>query len=262
MLPTEYEIYLAVAGSIVLLLAVLSALIISINTYRKRRARLERQIIKTYYTTREQTLLQVSRDLHDDIGASLSGIHLFNQLLQQQIKEGRNEHAAVISGKIDTYIHDIVTRVSDMAWLFRPGNDTVQALMDKIQHFAADIAGTKNIAFTIATTPDATVQALALLQQKNCYLICKEAINNAVKYAGCTVIEMNIEHHDQQLFISINDDGKGFDTTVVNNRSGLKNMQQRTAEINGQFTVSSIPGNGSVVSFSFPIATISYAWHA
>ena len=87
MLPTEYEIYLAVAGSIVLLLAVMWAFIISVNTYRKRRARLEREIIETHYKTREQTLLQVSRDLHDDIGASLSGIHLFNQLLQQQYRQ-------------------------------------------------------------------------------------------------------------------------------------------------------------------------------
>lgn len=259
MLPTEYEIYLAVAGSILLLLAVLSAFVISINTYRKRRARLEREIVETHYKTREQTLLQVSRDLHDDIGASLSGIQLFNQLLQQQIREGRNEHAAVISGKIDTYIDDIVTRVSDMAWLFKPGNDTVQALMDKIRRYAADIAGTKNIAFTIVAAPDATVHTLGLLQQKSAYLICKEAINNAVKYADCTGINLNISYQDQQLFIAIRDDGKGFDTSVVHQRSGLNNMQQRASEMQGHCSISSLQGNGSVVAFSFPIATISYS---
>lgn len=258
MLPSEYEIYLAVGGSILLLLALLSAFVISINTSRKRKLKLEKEIIETHYRTREHTLMQVSRDLHDDIGASLSGINLFNQLLQQQIEAGENKNAAVMSEKINFYIDDIVTKVADMTWLFKPGNNTVQCLADKIQAYVADIAGTKNIHFFIETAPAAAEKTLSLLQQKNSYLICKEAANNAVKYADCSTLGISIQCRDEQLVISVKDNGKGFNNGAVSNGNGLKNQRSRAKEMSGCCTVQSGPDKGVLVELSFPIAIISH----
>jgi two-component system, NarL family, sensor histidine kinase UhpB len=253
MLPAEYEIFAVIAAGILVLMVLLSVLIFSINISRKRRLKLEKEIIETHYRAREETLLQVSRDLHDDIGASLSSIQLFNELLQRQLNNENYHSASQMSDKIALYIKEISENVSDMAWLFRQGDHTVEVLTKKVQIYAADIAGTKSISFNINVTDNALEQALSLLQQKNCYLICKEAINNAVKYSGCTNIDMVVGTNENWLTLQIVDNGKGLIKNSTPNGNGLRNMNQRALEMSGIFNLSNVSESGLQVKLQVPI---------
>jgi signal transduction histidine kinase len=140
-----------------------------------------------------------------------------------------------------------------MAWLFRQGNHTVEVLSKKVQIYAADIAGTKSIHFNLHVTDDALQQALSLLQQKNCYLICKEAVNNAVKYSGCTVIEMEVELNGRWFTLQLTDNGKGLNENSFTNGNGLVNMKQRALEMSGTISISNGFKGGVQVNLQVPL---------
>lgn len=79
-----------------------------------------------------------------------------------------------------------------------------------------------------------------------------------VKYAECSTLEISMHYRNEWLFILIQDNGKGFDNTVITNGNGLKNLYSRVKELHGHSNVHSEPGKGVSVEFSFPIAIISH----
>ncbi|MBL7762326.1 MAG: histidine kinase dimerization/phosphoacceptor domain-containing protein, partial [Chitinophagaceae bacterium] len=79
----EVSVFLIVANIIIVIAAVFFFLIIRIQQKRKRLY--EKQLLEKEYKTREEAFLQISRDLHDEIGSSLSGINLFAQMAAKQL---------------------------------------------------------------------------------------------------------------------------------------------------------------------------------
>ena len=100
-------------------------------------------------------------------------------------------------------------------------------------------------------------------KRKNLYLIFKESVNNALKYASCQNLYVTMELKGSFLHIDIRDDGKGFDLSatsegykssdVYGGGNGLKNMQLRAREMKGKLSLISTPGAGTQVSLAFPI---------
>ena len=84
-----------------------------------------------------------------------------------------------------------------------------------------------------------------MVARKNFYLIFKEALHNAAKYAQCKNVWVNIKTIKQNVIMTIKDDGKGFDMQQKKNGNGLGNMQQRAAAVKGELTIQSSPGEGT-----------------
>lgn len=80
---------------------------------------------------------------------------------------------------------------------------------------------------------------------KNLYLLCKEAINNAVKYSEGSMLIFEAWQQEEVLQIIIADNGKGFDTGKEYPGNGLKNMKQRAMEIDAKLTFESSPMAGT-----------------
>ncbi|MFT3979786.1 MAG: histidine kinase [Ferruginibacter sp.] len=190
----------------------------------------------------------ISRDLHDDIGASLSGVNVFNQLMQQQLQAGNREQAASLSEKISVYVAEVMDKVAESTWLFKSENNSVAALADKLRKYGSDISLAKEISFTLEAGEAVLNRQLNLLQQKNCFLIGKEAINNAIKYSDCTRLEVLFSQDKGRLGILIRDNGKGMDMNTVPQGNGIKHMQQRAAEIGAVCSIKSAPVAGTEIN--------------
>ena len=89
--------------------------------------------------------------------------------------------------------------------------------------------------------------------RKNFYLIFKEATNNLVKYSGANKATFNIKTENDNLTMMISDNGKGFDQQQPTIGNGLKNMRKRAEEIRAQFTILSIPGNGTTLELKVAV---------
>jgi signal transduction histidine kinase len=86
------------------------------------------------------------------------------------------------------------------------------------------------------------------------YYCCLEAIQNATKHGGPEVrIVVDLRQHDDELAFQVTDDGPGFDTSRRSEGTGLENMRDRLAALDGRLSIRSAPGKGTTVAGSVPL---------
>jgi signal transduction histidine kinase len=85
------------------------------------------------------------------------------------------------------------------------------------------------------------------------YFACLEAVQNALKYAGATRVEVHLRRDDRTVTFTVGDDGAGFDPSATDPGSGLQGMADRMAAVGGGIAVTSSPGSGTTVSGSAPL---------
>ncbi len=235
------KMYLLMVG----LLAVVGLAIIIVMRIRKlQEARRKREI--------EAMRNDIASDLHDDIGSTLSSIQIISNLAMTQCKENLQLKQSVsrifeLSGKVSDGIREIV-------WSVNPEHDKLEAVITQLRKLAADVLGANDIPFKFTEQVENCEAELTPEQQKDLMMIFKEAINNARKYSGAERVEIHIRQAGQTLSIQIKDNGCGFEKDELAPGNGLKNMQRRSAAINGQFSIHSTPGKGTVLSLQIPLS--------
>jgi ligand-binding sensor domain-containing protein len=182
---------------------------------------------------------KISQDLHDEVGATLSGIALYSHLSQNQMKQQQTEQLGQSLSVIQKSASEMVTKLNDIVWAVNPKHDTLSGLLQKLEEYAMEMATIKNIA--VEVTGSELVQSIKLPMdaRKNIYLIFKEAINNSVKYSGCSSINLDVQVVGYQLSIIESDNGNGFDKVNAKKGNGLMNMQERAKEIAGLLQIES-----------------------
>ncbi|TMI86321.1 MAG: histidine kinase, partial [Bacteroidetes bacterium] len=91
--------------------------------------------------------------------------------------------------------------------------------------------------------------------RRDVYLVFKESLNNIHKHAFATSVHIKIALHNGLLNIYIEDDGKGFDPTLITHRNGLKNLHTRIEKWEGGLRISSSPGKGTKIEITMPVKT-------
>ena len=189
---------------------------------------------------------KISQDLHDDVGATLSGIKVFSQLAKE-----RPEASQQFLEKINTYSNEMLNRMSDIVWSINTENDSLEHLIDRLRGYALTITSAKNITLEFFADPEIKRKVPDITVRKNLYLIAKEAINNAVKYAECTLIQITLKAERSGIKLTIFDNGKGFNKNIMNGGNGLSNMKKRTEELNGTFLLDTTPAKGTLIAVNF-----------
>jgi signal transduction histidine kinase len=100
---------------------------------------------------------------------------------------------------------------------------------------------------------------LSMEHRKNLYLICKEAVNNAMKYSGCKTLTVKLLKEKRVLIARVSDDGSGFDTLSLTeglgeSKNGLRNMKRRAESMGASLTVNSSAERGTEVKLEMSIA--------
>lgn len=189
--------------------------------------------------------LRISRDLHDEVGATLSGISMYSHLAKDQIHESLYSDVQDSLSVIQETSGEMIDKLSDIVWLLNPIHDTLKQLMDKLEDYAKKLAKIKGIKVRIEVANHLDHVQISIEKRRNIFLICKEAINNSIKYSHSTQLTIWVEKGESQIEFGIEDDGKGFDTELVNKGNGLLNMMQRAGEIGAHYSISSSPGGGT-----------------
>lgn len=193
--------------------------------------------------------LRISRELHDEVGSTLSGIVMYGHLTRDQIKSARMEEVEKSLNRIQQSAGEMVGKLSDIVWLVNPEKDSFQKLIERLEEFSNSLALSKNITLKL-NLPDRLKEInLPFESRRNIYLFCKEAINNAVKYSNASLIEFTIKDLDHnKISVVITDNGAGFNAATVKKGNGLINMEQRAEKVNGNYALESEPGQGTRVS--------------
>lgn len=230
------------AGVIIALISVLIIGLLLVNRYQvisesKRRAEIE--------TVRNA----IARDLHDDIGSTLSSINILSQLA---VREGDNV-AAKHFNKIAEQSGRMMESMSDIVWSISPGNDSLDHVVSKMKEFAAEILEPKNITYRFTGEESLKNTTLSLDKRKNLFLIFKEAVNNAAKYSGATDLDISFTRQGNTLSLSVSDNGGGFEPGTVKSGNGLKNMKERARALSARFDFVTRVKEGTRVALELPL---------
>jgi signal transduction histidine kinase len=153
----------------------------------------------------------------------------------------------------------MMTEMNDIVWAINPQNDTMEKIIQRMEAFARPLLMARNIQFHFSYDESVLPLNLGMEQRKNFYLIFKEAVNNAIKYSGGSLLEAAITYRQQQLELLVKDNGVGFNPEKEMNDikslsgNGLKNMKARAKEMNAELKIESLPGKGAALKLNFHV---------
>lgn len=227
---------------------ILTALIIAVIIYAIYKYRLN-QLLKV-----QQVRNNIARDLHDDIGSTLGSIGMYSEVAASKLKKQQHEQAVEVVEKIGNASRLMIEKMGDIVWSINAGNDDLENLVQRMKAFAASMLTPKGIDFTFDLSDNINTIALTMEQRKNVFLIYKENIHNILKYSECSLVGVSLILSNQQLKMSIKDNGKGFNENEgAYNGNGLKNMRARAKDINATFEINSGINEGTLVVLSLPL---------
>ncbi len=194
----------------------------------------------------------ISRELHDDIGTTLSKINLQSFMTLKNIKNP-DDHIANSLNSIQSSVQETMQRIKEIIWSSEEEATDIQ-FTQAVAEYARSMCLTKNIVYLDHINSDVE-KKLTIKNKLHLSLMCKEAINNAIKYSNCKTLEISTNLSQNQIFVSISDDGDGFDTSTSNTGFGLKNMKYRAKTINASTEIDSVLSNGTKIIIKLPITT-------
>ncbi len=190
---------------------------------------------------------RIATDLHDDMGSTLSSIRIFSDVAKKQIEEVKPETVQLLD-RISNNATSLSENMQDIIWTIRSDNDTLEDLVSRMREFGLRVCDAKHIQFNTIVSQSFRASKLTLEQRRNLYLIFREALNNAVKYAESTRIDLRLNLKGRFLKMELNDNGKGFNIDLIKRGNGLNNLEKRAKEIGGQIEIKSAPGKGTSIN--------------
>lgn len=241
---TESEIVfiLVAISSTILILSVFFLLLLTL--FNKSSRRKQSELFMAVVDTQEKERQRIGKDLHDDIGPLLSAIKLNMERLQPRVKD--NEIMAYVKDLLD----DAVKGVRSSAHNLMPDVLQYYDLAAAIQ----DICNKVNNHGKLTIEFIHHIEGLNISQSAtlNIYRILNEIINNTIKHADATTLNITLIKQKHLLVIGIKDNGVGFDTSLVQGTGmksgiGLKNIESRVNLMNGKYDLKSEPGKGTKI---------------
>jgi signal transduction histidine kinase/ligand-binding sensor domain-containing protein len=232
-----------------LLGAILAAVAGSVfGILQARHTRELRQLEHRHTLERERT--RIARDIHDDLGASLTRI----TMLSQSALNKPERSPAVELSRIYQTARSMTNAMDEIVWAINPSHDTLESLAAYFAEFVQEFLAPTGLKFNLEMPLALPAWTISSEVRHNLFLAFKEALNNVVKHAHATEVVITLEVRDQAFVLSVTDDGRGFDAAQTNGAgNGLSNMQRRLKEAGGCWTAQNLPGGGTRVSFEVPV---------
>lgn len=194
----------------------------------------------------------ISNDLHDDIGSTLSSITMMSNLVKQKVASDPVQSAAIAS-QIEESGRQMIYAMSDIVWSIKPGNDTLEQLVNRLRDYMNIMLESTVDDYALIAEENVAAGKIDMYLRRDIYLICKEIIHNTAKYAAATEMIMRISIEAGKLHINAKDNGKGFDLETVKKGNGLQNIFMRVKANKGTVSCDTAAGAGTSWSIRIPL---------
>lgn len=214
--------------------------------------------IRIHQVVRLQNIrTRISRDLHDDIGSTLSSINMISSMAERS--DVRGKKSTELFKTISTASNQAMELMNDIVWSVNPKNDRMEMILIRMRQYASEILEAAQISFTIETDDESRNVSLPIEKRKDFYLIFKEAINNLAKYSNAKQASIRISLSNNVLCLEVNDDGIGFVTPYDGEidksyGNGLRNMKARAEQLKGKISIESKQQEGTRINLKVPLS--------
>lgn len=257
------EIVLFIIGITAILLFLLSFIAAILFLYQKKNILYfkqledvkniyEKNLLQTQIEIQEQTFQDIAREIHDNIGLSLTLAKLQLNTINSTTKE-------IMCQNIDSSIDLIGKAIQDLSDVSKSLNseaikthglyNTLKVETEKINR-----SGRLSVEFT----EEGNIAFLDSNKELILYRIAQEALNNILKHAHASRVWIKLIYESDRIRLCIEDNGNGFDTLAVEKYrsgkipTGLSNIRTRAKTMDGECIIKSSPGNGTTIIVSAP----------
>lgn len=190
----------------------------------------------------------IARDLHDEIGSALTSIKILSEISGKTVYQDR-EKTAVLLQKISEQSAAVQQGISDIVWAVNPANDKLENMVIRMREYITHTMEQQHITTHFSIDEAVLNKTLDMHQRRDFFLIFKEAINNIVKHAAASKVEIILTQEHRNLQLMLTDNGKGFSLQKQHAGNGLKNMKARAAHLKAVFEIkTSIDGCKLILS--------------
>lgn len=207
------------------------------NVYTKERDQLreelrenEKQEAVRLALAKERERKRIAADMHDDLGAALSGLRLMSELSARKntLEELKND-----TQNISKSAEELTFKMKEIVWTLDNESDNLENLLLYIQKYGTRFFSGTSIQFEMPLPLDIPYAYFPGEERRHIYLAVKEIFNNALKHSQASYVRCNIELNGD-LLLSIHDNGQGLDPTQAQG-NGLRNIRERMNVIGGEF---------------------------
>ncbi|HEY1239202.1 MAG TPA: histidine kinase [Bryobacteraceae bacterium] len=201
--------------------------------------------------TQENERRSLARELHDEVGQSLSAILMEAEsaVCADDPHETR-DHLQAIRGLAERTVNE----VRDLALLLRPSMLDDFGLVPALNWHARETA--KRTGLKISVSADEDTDNLPDEHKTCLYRLVQEALNNSARHGSARTVEVSVKRVSGRVLFTVRDDGVGFDPNLVRGM-GLLGMEERVRRLGGRLRIDSQLGQGTVVSADLPVAEIA-----
>jgi signal transduction histidine kinase len=210
----------------------------------------------------ERERARIARDIHDDLGASLTRITMLSQVAHEVEPEPARAVASL--DQIFGTARELTRSLDEIVWAVNPKHDTLESLAGYLGKFTQDYLRAAQIRCRLDVPMQLPAWVLTSEVRHNLYLAVKEALHNVVKHANATEVRITLALAENRFAWEVEDNGRGCDARHgpakssgnpgrIASGNGLANMRRRLADVGGSCEVQSEPGAGTCVTFVVPV---------
>jgi signal transduction histidine kinase len=209
-----------------------------------------KQLSARLVEAQEEERRSISRELHDEVGQSLTGVLVEMANLSNRIRAGDLAAVESKTNEVKKLLEDAVGVVRNMALLLRPSMLDDLGLAPALQWQAREVSKRTGLRVRIAAED---LSEDLPEEHKTCiYRIVQEALHNCVQHSGAHIVKVTVRQESGRILLDIDDDGKGFNAREERGM-GLLGIEERVSYLGGTFAVESAPGHGAHLSITLPV---------
>ena len=201
----------------------------------------------------ERERSRIARDIHDDLGASLTRITMLSESMRGEL----SGHAAENAEQVYRTARETTRALDEIVWAVNPKHDTLDSLASYLGRYAQSFLAATHIRCRLDVPLHVPAWSLTAEIRHHVFLAFKEALNNVVKHAAASEVKISMQLLPNGFLLCVADDGCGFkihktregivSAVSENGGNGLANMQKRLEEIGGSCEWTLAAGKGTVV---------------
>ncbi|CDF79624.1 histidine kinase [Formosa agariphila KMM 3901] len=203
-------------------------------------------VIERYQEGQDQERERFAREIHDGIGSDLAGI----RIAFEHYAENHEDKSQ--SKRISNAINNACIDVRSLSHQLHPLPFSKIGFTSFLSDFISQITQKSDIDIKTYFFPEEDIDQLPQDVLADAYRIVQELINNILKHAEASHVDVQLTRHTDHLNIVINDDGKGFQKNKKHG-IGLRNIKERLQKVKGSLDIDSSPGHGTSITIDIPL---------
>jgi len=231
---------------------------IILQSYRHNLRIKRQQIIEA--TKRDESLRirqQTAEDFHDELGNKLTRITVLSEILDTKMDQTQADQKKLLE-QIKQNASSLYNGTKDILWALDPQSDNLYEILSHIRDFGNELFLDTPTEFEFDGIDESFNQVkLPMEYSRNIPMIFKELLNNTLKHAHATHVTLSLDHIERdEMHLTLKDNGAGFDQHETRKGQGINNVITRIKRINGEISINSEKGAGTLISLKIKIKPV------